>query len=198
MVSRRPQSTPVGLDDNSLSSLGDGSCGRNRSQLEALQTRLARFSADSWLFAFESQSRLKAPSRPKAQQRALTPINSWIGSPTATQPAQGACHKLLLQHQLHSPSTEAFQMRPWVLSRPSSAQIQAQSAQISDLMQIVKGLGRLQEQTLVASTQATPATGAEEKTGDESAPMEVDKDTGGVRHSKAEQYLPKILMLNEL
>ena len=77
-----------------------------------------------------------------------------------------------------------------------SAQIQAQSAQISDLMQIVKGLGRLQEQTLAASTQATPATGAEEKTGDESAPMEVDKDTGGVRHSKAEQYLPKIPMLN--
>ena len=63
-------------------------------------------------------------------------------------------------------------------------------------MQIVKGLGRLQEQTLAASTQATPATGAEEKTGDESAPMEVDKDTGGVRHSKAEQYLPKIPMLN--
>ena len=27
-------------------------------------------------------------------------------------------------------------------------------------------------------------------------PMEVDKDTGGVRHSKAEQYLPKIPMLN--
>ena len=26
--------------------------------------------------------------------------------------------------------------------------------------------------------------------------MEVDKDTGGVRHSKAEQYLPKIPMLN--
>ena len=76
-----------------------------------------------------------------------------------------------------------------------SAHIQAQS-QISDLMQIVKGLGRLQEQTLAASTQATPATGAEEETGDESAPMEVDKDTGGVRHSKAEQYLPKIPMLN--
>ena len=26
--------------------------------------------------------------------------------------------------------------------------------------------------------------------------MEVEKDTGGVRHSKAEQYLPKIPMLN--
>ena len=26
--------------------------------------------------------------------------------------------------------------------------------------------------------------------------MEVDKDTGGVRHNKAEQYLPKIPMLN--
>ena len=77
-----------------------------------------------------------------------------------------------------------------------SAQIQAQSTQISELMQIVKGLGRLQEQTLAASTKTTPATGAEEKTGDDATPMEVDKDTGGVRHSKAEQYLPKIPMLN--
>ena len=77
-----------------------------------------------------------------------------------------------------------------------SAQIQAQSTQISELMQIVKGLGRLQEQTLAASTKTTPATGAEEKTGDDATPMEVDKDTGGVMHSKAEQYLPKIPMLN--
>ena len=96
-----------------------------------------------------------------------------------------------------SPSTGTFSADAAIgVIQAQSAQIQAQSAQISDLMQIVKGLGRLQEQTLAASTQATPATGAEEKTGDESTPMEVDKDTGGVRCSKAEQYLPKIPMLN--
>ena len=66
-----------------------------------------------------------------------------------------------------------------------SSQIQAQSAQISELVQIVKGLGRLQEQTLNVS-----------KGVEDPAPMEVDKDTGGVRHSKAEQYLPKIPTLN--
>ena len=76
-----------------------------------------------------------------------------------------------------------------------STQIQAQSAQITELMQIVKGLGRFQEQTLAASSTKS-AAGAAEKSREEPAPMEVDKDTGGVRHNKAEQYLPKIPMLN--
>ena len=210
MASRRPQSTPVGPDDDSLSSLGGGSRERNRSPARGfanapslahvpLQTRGRSPS--------RARAASRAPSRPGGQQRALTPIKSWIGSPTATQTTQppaassGSLPQALVAAPVAapvaSPATGTFSAEAAMgVIQAQSAQIQAQSTQISDLMQIVKGLGRLQEQTLAASTQATPATGAEEKTGDESAPMEVDKDTGGVRHSKAEQYLPKIPMLN--
>ena len=210
MASRRPQSTLVGPDDDFLSSLGGGSRGRNRSPARGV-TNAPSLAHVPLQTRGRSPSRARAasraPSRPGAQQRALTPINSWIGSPTATQTAQqpaassGSVPQVPVAAPVAapvaSPSTGTFSADAAIgVIQAQSAQIQAQSAQISDLMQIVKGLGRLQEQTLAASTQANPATGAEEKTGDESAPMEVDKDTGGVRHSKAEQYLPKIPMLN--
>ena len=151
MASRRPQSTPVGPDDDS-------------------------FLCQAWVVEAVGETEEPAASSGSVSQ---APAAVPVAAPVAT------------------PSTGAFSADAAMgVIQAQSAQIQAQSAQISDLMQIVKGLGRLQEQTLAASSQATPATGAEEKTGDESTPMEVDKDTGGVRHSKAEQYLPKIPMLN--
>eukprot|EP00439_Symbiodinium_sp_Y106_P010377 s6687_g1.t1 len=73
--------------------------------------------------------------------------------------------------------------------------VQAQSQQISELVQLVKNLGEMQAASLArgaVSASAGAATGAE-TVGD---PMEVDKDTGGVRHNKAENYLPKIPMLS--
>ena len=167
---------------------------------QVLQTLLcARSSANSWSFAFESKARAasRAPSRQGAQQRAFTPSNSWIGSPTATQTAQPAAssgsvpqapvqHQLLLQ-LLHLRRELSVLMHGCY---PGPVQIQVQSAQISDLMQIVKGLGRLQDRLWLLLRR--PSAQAEEKTGDESASIEVDKDTGGVRHAKAEQYLPML------
>ena len=61
----------------------------------------------------------------------------------------------------------------------------------------MKGLGELQAQSLVSATQRTsPQEGPTYIGGEQSEAMEVDKDTGGVRHNKAENYLPKIPMLN--
>ena len=75
--------------------------------------------------------------------------------------------------------------------------IQAQSQQIQDLVQLVKGLGELQAQSLVSATQRTSSQeGPTYIGGEQSEAMEVDKDTGGVRHNKAENYLPKIPMLS--
>ena len=206
MASRRPQSTPVGQDDDSLSSLGGGSRGRNRSPARGY-TNAPSLAHVPLQTRGRSPSRARglsrAPSRTGATQRPLTPINSWIGSPTGgqTQQQQAASSGSLPQASaaapVAAPTSGAFSAEAAMgVIQAQSAQIQAQSTQISELMQIVKGLGRLQEQTLAASTKTTPATGAEEKTGDDATPMEVDKDTGGVRHSKAEQYLPKIPMLN--
>ena len=77
--------------------------------------------------------------------------------------------------------------------------IQTQSQQIADLVQLVKGLSELQAAALtsggIASSSAGGATQPTEQDEQGNAPMEVDRDTGGVRHHKAERYLPKIPML---
>ena len=80
----------------------------------------------------------------------------------------------------------------------ASQVVQAQSQQISELVQLVKNLGEMQAASLArgavsASAGASGAATGAETVGD---PMEVDKDTGGVRHNKAENYLPKIPMLS--
>ena len=70
--------------------------------------------------------------------------------------------------------------------------------QIADLVQLLKGLTELQAALTsggIASSSAGGATQPTEQDEQGSAPMEVDRDTGGVRHHKAEQYLPKIPML---
>eukprot|EP00439_Symbiodinium_sp_Y106_P087065 s52_g39.t1 len=78
--------------------------------------------------------------------------------------------------------------------------IQAQSQQIAELVQLAKGLGELQAAAAVQKAASPIAAGSGDAPGasgsDEAAPMNVDKDTGGVRHYKAESYLPKIPMLN--
>ena len=72
--------------------------------------------------------------------------------------------------------------------------VQAQSQQISQLVGLVQTLGEMQAAALTRAAETSSGmAAAASSTGPE--PMEVDKDTGGVRHSKAESYIPKILML---
>ena len=68
--------------------------------------------------------------------------------------------------------------------------VQQQSKQIADLVELVKAMSQLQAANLANSGGAAPASSS-----NETQPMEVDKDTGGVRHWKAESYIPKIPML---
>ncbi|CAE7605206.1 unnamed protein product [Symbiodinium natans] len=72
--------------------------------------------------------------------------------------------------------------------------VQAQSQQISQLVGLVQTLGEMQAAALTRAAETSSGmAAAASSTGPE--PMEVDKDTGGVRHSKAESYIPKIPML---
>ena len=52
-----------------------------------------------------------------------------------------------------------------------------------------EGLGELQAQSLVSATQRTSSQeGSTNSGGEQSEAIEVDKDTSGVRHNKAENY----------
>ena len=206
---RRPVSLPAGGDDSSLSNLGGGGRGRNRSP--------PRRPADLPLQTCgRSPSRAGAATPARSASRAATPARSASRAATTGQSAFVSPASPPQQQQATASSSGSVPQVP-VAAAPSSAvagsgtlssdaalsviqaqssQIQAQSAQISELMQIVKGLGRLQEQTLAASSSPKATAEAEEKNSEGATPMEVDKDTGGVRHNKAVQYLPKIPMLN--
>ena len=80
----------------------------------------------------------------------------------------------------------------------ASQVVQAQSQQISELVQLVKNLGEMQAASLARGAVSASAGASGTATGAETVgdPMEVDRDTGGVRHNKAENYLPKIPMLS--
>ena len=160
MASRRPQSTPVGQDDDSSPS--------------------------------RARAASRAPSRTGATQiPLLTPINSWIGSPMGgqTQQQQAASSGSLLQASaaapVAAPTSGAFS------AEAAMGVIQAQSADpspvYSDLRVDAHGEGAWKTAGTDFGCKNTPATGAEERQAMMSPPMEVDKDTGGVRHSKAEQ-----------
>ena len=71
--------------------------------------------------------------------------------------------------------------------------MQAQSQQISELVQLVKSLGELQAASLARGT-VVPGVASVSSGEATVQPMEVD--TGGVRHNKAENYLPKIPSLS--
>ena len=160
---RSAVSLPAGGDDSSLSSLGGGSRGRNRSP--------PRRPADLPLQTCgRSPSRAGAATPARSASRAATPARSASRAATTGQSAFVSPASPPQQQQATASSSGSVPQVP-VAAAPLSAvagsgtlssdaalsviqaqssQIQAQSAQISELMQIVKGLGRLQEQALAA------------------------------------------------
>ena len=70
--------------------------------------------------------------------------------------------------------------------------VQQQSKQIADLVDLVQGMTQLQ----VANDNSGSAQGQAAGSSTDPEPMEVEKDTGGVRHWKAENYIPKIPVLD--
>ena len=187
---------PAGGDDSSLSSLAGGSRGRNRSP--------PRRPADLPL-----TTRGRSPSRARAASRTTSVVGQPIAvrqpSVARTLPAQSSpvSPTAFGSPQLQGPLPQPQQTTQQVtLVDPGVALnvIQAQSQQIAELVQLAKGLGELQAAAAVQKAASPIAAGSGDAPGasgsDEAAPMDVDKDTGGVRHYKAESYLPKIPMLN--
>ena len=132
----------------------------------------------------ETRSPLRLPLQQRVPPNTLQPQGQPPVQPGSAQPQTSQQPSGVTEQQL------------------ASQVVQAQSQQISELVQLVKSLGELQAASLareaVASTAvpsgtAGAATSSDFVGGD---PMEVDRDTGGVRHNKAENYLPKIPMLS--
>ena len=92
--------------------------------------------------ATTGQSAFVSPASPPQQQQATASSSGSVPQvPVAAAPSSAVAGSGTLSSDAALSVIQA-----------QSSQIQAQSAQISELMQIVKGLGRLQEQTLAASS----------------------------------------------
>ena len=69
--------------------------------------------------------------------------------------------------------------------------VKQQSQQIADLVELMKSMTQLQ----LANSSSAGGQGQAAASSTDPEPMEVDRDTGGVRHWKAENYIPKIPLL---